>query len=207
MGRLSDVQANNPHRLAGQGDGVFEFCCHIPPATPASWALDPAINEAGDDDPDTPIWYMIRADYTYCYLSIGSVREYDGSPGQVFRDLSSIYYQDVDGTYYRQTLPWFPVSAKRLPCDSRPLGEARYWRHLICNHAGLVPNLTRDNVVDLDISAPASLYSSVMVIQTDDRNDNYPVNDRLDIDQRLVIPNPYEPDWTDPLAQPTHASR
>ena len=56
-------------------------------------------------------------------------------------------------------------------------------------------------------SAPASLYSSVIVVQTDDVNDNYPVNDLLDIDQRLVIPNPYEPDWTDPLAQPTHASR
>ena len=198
-GRLSDVQANNLHPLAAQGDGIFEFCVDISGAA-GSWALIPAADGASAADPDTPIWYMTREDHIYSYPAT-SVR----------RDLSNIRYDDVGGTPYWQTMPWFPVSAVRLPCDTRPMdadGDTileRYHRHLITNYAGLIPNLTRENIVDT--SAPASLYSSVIVVQTDDANDNYPGNDTLDIDRRLVTPNPNEADWPDPLAQPTHATR
>jgi hypothetical protein len=81
----------------------------------------------------------------------------------------------------------------------------RYCRHLVTNYADLIPNLRRDTIADT--TAPASLYSSIMVVQTDDRNNNHPGDDVLDIDRRLVTPNPNEPDWNDPLAQPTHAAQ
>ncbi len=188
-----------PHELAAQGDGIFEFCVDIS-GDPGDWALISALDGGGGATPDTPIWHMTREDYIYSYPAT-SVR----------RDLSNIRYIDVDDNPYWQTMPWFPVSAVRLPCDNRPMnadGTAeRYHRHLITNYAGLIPNLTRENVNAVDLSAPASLYSSVIVVQTDDRNDDQPSNDILDIDRRLVTPNPNEADWPDPLAQPTHAAR
>ena len=191
------MQANTLHPLAAQGDGIFEFCVDIS-GDAGSWALIPAVDGASAADPDTPIWYMTREDHIYSYPAT-SVR----------RDLSNIRYIDVDDNPHWQTMPWFPVSAVRLPCDTRPMnadGTAeRYHRHLITNYAGLIPNLTRENIADT--SAPASLCSSVIVVQTDDRNDDQPSNDILDIDRRLVTPNPNEADWPDPLAQPTHAAR
>ena len=198
-GRRSSVQDNQPHALAQQGDGVFEFCADISGAA-GTWALMPAIDGGGGADPDTPIWYMTRENYLYSYPGAGTRR-----------DLANIRYVDVNATAYWQTMPWFPVSAVRLPCDNRPMDAnsdgmlERYCRHLVTNYADLIPNLRRDTIADT--TAPASLYSSVIVVQTDDRNNDYPGDDVLDIDRRLVIPNPNEADWNDPLAQPTHAAQ
>ncbi|MFP3904213.1 MAG: hypothetical protein ACLFWB_08250, partial [Armatimonadota bacterium] len=198
-GRLSDIQDGRPHEISKQGDGVFEFCMNLSGGA-GSWALEPATDDGGTAEPDTPIWYMTRRDYLYSYPS-----------SETRRQLTNIRYQDADGNNYWQHLPWFPVAASRLPSDSRP-GDwdgddttERYFKHMVVNHAGLIMNLSRRNVPDR--SAPAVLTSSVLTIQTEDANDNYPGNDTLDIDRRLVIPDPARRDWTDPLAQPTDASR
>jgi hypothetical protein len=81
----------------------------------------------------------------------------------------------------------------------------RYHRHLVTNYAGMIANLTRENISDT--SAPASLYSSVIEVLTNDGANDNPADDILDIDRRKVIPNPNQMDWPDPLTQPTHASR
>ena len=198
-GRSSLVQAGTPHALATQGDGVFEFCCDISGA-PGTWALAPAVDAGGVDDPDTPIWHMAREDYIYSYPATG-----------VRRELANIRYADVDGNAYWQNMPWFPVAARRLVSDKRVMdyeGDGvyeRYHRHLVTNYAGLITNLTRENVADT--SAPASLYSSIIEVRTNDGANDYPGDDILDIDRRMVIPDPNMPDWPDPLAQPIHATR
>jgi hypothetical protein len=198
-GRLSSIQNGSPHPLSQRGDGVFEFCMNFS-GGPGAWTLEPSVDGAGDPLPNTPIWYMTRQDYLYSFPASNTRRH-----------LSNIRYQDVDGNMYWQTLPWFPVSASRVPSDSRPMDsdgdgtQERYFRHMVVNHAGLISNLTRRNVPDT--SAPASLHSNVMTVTTDDGNDDNPGNDRLDIDRRTVIPDPNGPDWTDPLAQPTHAGK
>lgn len=198
-GRLSLVQAKTPHALAAQGDGVFEFCCDIGGA-PGTWALAPAVDAGGAPEPDTPIWHMAREDYVYSYPTTG-----------VRRELANIRYTDVDGTPYWQNMPWFPVAARRLVSDKRLMdyeGDGvyeRYNRHLITNSAGLIANLTRENV--RDTSAPASLGSSIIEVRTNDGANDYPADDILDIDRRTVIPDPNSGDWPDPLAQPTYATR
>ena len=198
-GRSSLVQAGTPHALAAQGDGVFEFCCDISGA-PGTWALAPAVDAGGVDEPDTPIWHMAREDYIYSYPATG-----------VRRELANIRYADVDGNAYWQNMPWFPVAARRLVSDKRVMdyeGDGvyeRYHRHLVTNYAGLITNLTRENVADT--TAPASLYSSIIEVRTNDAANDYPGDDILDIDRRTVIPDPNMPDWPDPLAQPTFATR
>ncbi len=198
-GRSSMVRDRTPHVLAAQGDGVFEFCCDIGGA-PGTWALTPAVDAGGQPDPDTPIWHMTREDYVYSYPTAGTRRE-----------LANIRYVDVDGNAYWQNMPWFPVAARRLVSDKRLMdyegdGVAeRYQRHLITNYAGLVANLTRENVADT--SAPASLYSSIIEVRTNDGGNNHPADDIIDIDRRTVIPDPNVPDWPDPPAQPTFATR
>jgi hypothetical protein len=198
-GRLSRVQDNAPSPLAALGDGVFEFVVDIS-GSPDAWRMVPATDAGGGPLADTPVWYMTREDFMYSY------------PGSsTRRDLTNVRYEDVDGNAYWQNMPWFPVAATRLPMDNRPMdadgdgNPERYHRHLVVNHAGMTANMTRSNVDDT--SAPAVLGPSVMVVQTDDAADNYPGNDTLDIDVRHVIPNPYDFDWPDPLAQPTSAAR
>lgn len=198
-GRMSQVQANEPSPLAARGDGVFEFVVDIGGA-PGSWRLVSATDDGGNALADTPVWYMTREDFLYSYPGTGQRR-----------DLTNIRYVDVGGNSYWQTMPWFPVAARRLPTDNRPMdanGDGnieRYHRHLIVNHAGMTANMTRATVDD--ITPPAVLGPSVMVVQTNDADDNYPGNDTLDIDVRHVIPNPYDFDWPDPLAQPTSAAQ
>jgi hypothetical protein len=101
---------------------------------------------------------------------------------------------------------WNPVAAERLPSDLRPTGAGeRMQRHLVTNYAELIQNLTRDNV--RSTVAPASLFSSVFAVGTDDRNNDDPNDDRHDIDRREVIPDPHELDWPDPFNQPAYAER
>lgn len=206
-GRKSDVEQGNLSSVAGLGEGVFEFAVDTSGA-PGTWRLIPAVDDGGTATPNTPIWYMTRQDYIF---SILDREDPDNAASQVRRDLSNLHYEDVDGNSYWQTLPWFPVSAKRLPSDQRWThyiyndSWARYSKHLVVNSAGIIPNLTSDSSVD--DSAPASLASSIMVVTSSDGGDQYPENDVLDIDRRLVVPDPNGLPWPDPLSQPTHAAQ
>ena len=65
---------------------------------------------------------------------------------------------------------------------------------------GCRPAEARDRPIVLD-------PSSIIEVRTNDVANDYPGDDILDIDRRTVIPDPNMPDWPDPLAQPTFATR
>jgi hypothetical protein len=204
-GRLANISATNaPHYLAAQGAGVFEYCIDISGAAGA-WARFPAANDGtatllGNAYPtvsgDDPMWWFTRLNYMYVNTS-------PASPTR--RTLTNIEYKDKDGTDHWLGMGWSPVSAIRLPTDRRPVNGHRLARHLVTNAAQIVQNLSRDNVNDE--VAPASLFSSVFVVSTDDLNDAAPNNDIHDLSRAEVIPDPADADWTDPFNQPTFADR
>ena len=189
-----------PHFLATMGAGVFEYCVDISSASPASWARVPAT--AGSQlTADDPIWWFTRLNYIYRDPLAASPTR---------RSLTNLRYRDVDGADHWLEMPWNPVSAIRLPADARPLSNGgRLERHLVTNSTQIVQNLSRDNAHSAasDSLGPASLFSSVIVISTDDGNDNAPANDVHDLDRREVIPDPNDADWSDPFSQPSYADR
>lgn len=201
-GRLQQIAPNiPPHFLAEQGAGVFEYAINVGSA-PGNWGryatedADPTMNPAVSTD--DPIWWFTRLNYIYRDVSAGSRRS-----------LTNLRYADNDGSIHLLDMPWNPVSAIRLPADRRPIAGQRQARHLVTNYAELTQNLNRNNVRSAasDAAAPASLFSSVLVIDTDDRNDFAPDNDAHDLDRREVIPDPADADWSDPFNQPTYADR
>jgi len=204
-GRLATMRAGQPtHFLGAQGAGIFEFEIFRDPdagtwsrVTPDDVAGGPAVTS------DDPNWWFTRRNYTYWdpYNRDNDHR----------RGLTNIHYDDAgaadddDDPAHWLDMAWNPVSAIRLPVDRRPVGGQRQVRHLVANYAEIIQNLTRDNVVDK--SSPASLFSSVFVVSSDDNNDNAPENDLHALDRREVIPDPHEPDWPDPINQPAYADR
>lgn len=194
-GRWQMVQAGTPHVLAAQGAGVFEFAVNVGGAA-GTWALDPAVDATTTPAtamPDDPIWRFTGLNYTFSIPATG-----------VRRQLANINYTDADGVARWLPMGWDPVAAKRVPSDLRPTAAGeRVQRHLITNHAELIQNLNRANVNSN--GAPASLFSSVFVVESDDRVNNDPNDDLHDIDRREVIPDPHELDWPDPFNQPAYA--
>ena len=202
-GRLQTaVGGNRPaHHLAAQGAGVFEYCMDVTGARARIPAVDDA-SAAPVVTLDDPIWWFTRTNYLYS--------------GGARRSLTNIRYFDAGETpdpdatkgHYLETV-WNPVSAMRLPVDRRPVllgaGFRRQARHLVTNYVEIVQNLSRENVYDTE--APASLFSSVFAVNTDDRYDARPENDLHDLDRREVIPDPNDADWTDPFNQPAFADR
>ncbi|MEN6301624.1 MAG: hypothetical protein ABFD96_02825 [Armatimonadia bacterium] len=202
-GRLASMQAGQPtHFLGAQGAGIFEFEIRNPGTGWQRWlATDVAGGPAVTAD--DPTWWFTRRNYTYWdpYNLDNDHR----------RGLTNIHYDDAgnadddDDPAHWLDMAWNPVSAIRLPVDRRPVGGQRQVRHLVANYAEIIQNLTRDNVVDK--SSPASLFSSVFVVSSDDNNDNAPENDLHALDRREVIPDPHESDWPDPINQPAYADR
>jgi hypothetical protein len=188
-GRLRKVEAGTAHSLANEGAGVFEFQLWTGGA-PGTWGLVPAAS-GGETRPDDPMWHFTQLDYRY------------GNNER--RPVSNVLYDD-GGTLRWLDMGWNPVSAMRIAGDRRATGnDDRMQYHLITNYAQLVQNMNRANVVDH--SAPASLFSNVFVVATNDYNNVDPYDDRKDIDRREVIPDPNELDWPDPLNQPAYAER
>lgn len=223
MTRLAEIVAGQPvvvklgmnappHFLATQGAGVFEYCINISGA-PATWSRFPATDANPGDTmnitADDPIWWFTRPNYLF------------GDPASASptrRSLTNVRYSDVDGTTHWMEMAWNPVSAMRLPADTRPVNGQRQSRHLVTNYAEIIQNLNRDSLHSNlnrtagtsdanDAIGPASLFSSVLVINTDDRTDNAPDNDLHDLDRREVIPDPNDADWSDPFNQPAYADR
>ena len=196
-GRYQMVQAGTPHTLAAQGAGVFEFAINVG-GTVGTWALQPAEDDSVTPAtllPDDPIWRFTGLNYTFSIPATG-----------IRRALSNIYYTDADGVQRWLSLGWDPVAAERVPGDLRPTAAGeRIQRHLITNYAEMIQNLNRANVNSG--VAPASLFSSVFVVETDDGVNNDPSDDLHDIDRREVIPDPHELDWPDPFNQPAYAER
>lgn len=194
-GRARMVADGRPHVLAQEGAGVFEFAINVSGA-PGTWALEPAVDIAsGTVLPDDPIWRFTTLNYTFSDPAT-NLRRY----------LTNLRYTDADGVERWLPMGWDPVAAKRLPGDLRPTGAGeRIQRHLITNYAELIQNLNRANA-NTSV-APASLFSSVFAVNSDDRNNNDPNDDLHDIDRREVVPDPNELDWPDPFNQPTYAER
>ena len=225
-----------PHYLSLQGAGVFEYCINIS-GPPATWARfpavdsDPAHSKAPPKDPETgfdpvrdpivtvtaddPIWWFTRPNYMYGSFNYipGNAKYLWPAPSSGVRpprrSLSNLLYRDVDAANYWLEMGWNPVSSLRLPADTRALNGERQSRHLVTNYAEIIQNLNRDNARSAasDSIGPASLFSSVLVINTDDRNDNAPDNDLHDLDRREVIPDPTDADWSDPFNEPAYADR
>lgn len=214
-GRLNNIGTGlTPHWLGGQGAGIYEFAMDISDTTaPYDWARISPTDVAGGATvtADDPIWTFNNLNYTYGSFTYNyATRQLTAGTR---RSLTNIAYRDVGETASDPVrwleLPWCPVSCQRLPADQRTVsvgaGTGRVARHLVTNYAELIQNLNRDNVNDL--GAPAMLFSSVFVVTTDDVNDNAPENDVHEMDRREVIPDPHEPDWTDPINQPAYAAR
>lgn len=193
------------HWLSYHGAGVFEFALDISGA-PGTWTRLNATDIAGGApvSADDPIWQFTQLDYTYSSYTM------DYSTGQLTsgtrRSLTNILYRDpADNIDKWLEMPWQPVSCQRLAGDISVGSNRLSVRHMITNYAELIQNLRRDNIEAR--SAPAMLSSSVFVVDTDTVADAAPENDVHELDRREVIPNPHEPDWTDPLNQPAYAYR
>jgi hypothetical protein len=205
-GRLANLATGiPPHFLAAEGAGVFEFALDISDTTaPYVWPRFAPTDAPGGPTVtvDDPVWWFTRRNYMYSDPAAGTRRS-----------LTNLAYRDAgetpaDPVHYLE-MPWNPVSCSRLPTDRRPVNVGgvfhRQARHLVTNYAELIQHLTRDNTASL--TAPPSLYSSVFVAATDDLYDAAPENDTHELDRREVIPDPHEPDWTDPINQPAYADR
>lgn len=195
-----------------QGAGIFEFQI-ARDATTGVWARVAPTNVAGGPPvtADDPNWWFTKLNYLLWGLTYNPNGDVDPASLANRRGLTNIHYDDAgaadddDDPAHWLDMAWNPVSAIRLPVDRRPVGGQRQVRHLVANYAEIIQNLTRDNVVDK--SSPASLFSSVFVVSSDDNNDDAPENDLHALDRREVIPDPHEPDWPDPINQPAYADR
>jgi hypothetical protein len=86
-----------------------------------------------------------------------------------------------------------PASAELLPTG----------RHLIANYCGVIERLNKRLLGQTGL-VPTS---EVLEVDTDDGGDSNPANDDHFLDPRRFIPDPYGPDWADPLTAPVYASR
>ncbi|MCX7598401.1 MAG: hypothetical protein N2512_05980 [Armatimonadetes bacterium] len=111
---------------------------------------------------------------------------------------------------YRLT-PWSSIA---MPGAARPL-EKRFvptsvellptGRRLIANSAGLVERLTKRALGQTGVVTTAEVFE----VETNDGGEEPPdpANDQHVIDRRRIIPDPYGPDWPDPLIYPVYAHR
>lgn len=96
-----------------------------------------------------------------------------------------------DGTtHYKR---FMPTSIQVLPNG----------RRLIANNSGLIERLTKQAVGRTGIVCSSEVFE----VETDDQGDLDPINDAHQVDPRLIIPDPYGPDWADPLIAPAYAER
>lgn len=167
------------------GAGVFEFRVNYgtPPGLIAS------VYGA-----DVPVWIMAEnpfrmngaAPASSCYRY-----EYDPAGGSYL--LRPWFNITMPGTGGVLTKRFVPASAQVLPTE----------RRLIANCAGLVERLTKLALGQTGIVPTAEVFE----VETDDGGDLDPANDRHFIDRRRIIPDPFGPDWTDPLISPVYADR
>lgn len=173
--------------FAGQdpGAGVFEFRVSHG-STPG---LIPSAHGA-----DVPVWIMGERPF----------RVNGAAPA------SSCYrydYDPSDGSYALR--PWLNIL---LPGTGQPL-EKRFvptsvellpdGRRLIANASGLVERLTKRALEQTGVVTTAEVFE----VETDDGGDLDPTNDRHFTDRRRIIPDPFGPEWTDPLIYPVYAHR
>ena len=168
------------------GAGVFEFR--------VSYGASPGLIPS-DPGADVPVWIMAErpvrvtgggAPAAACY-------RYD--------------YNPADGSYALR--PWFNITmpgsgstlAKRfVPSSAQTLPTGR---RLIANCAGIVERLTKRALGQTGVVPTSEVFE----VETLDGGDLDPANDRHLIDRRRIIPDPFGPDWPDPLISPVYADR
>jgi hypothetical protein len=202
QGRLSRWQAGQKwysvfddpaHNLRGvdPGAGVFEFRVSYRPAS-----LGLVASERG---PDIPIWMFTER--PYCVDAT--------QPNPDLNARVDCYRYDYDagaGTVVAR--PWFRI----------PLPSGAYWykrflptsvqrlstgRHLIANNSGLVERLTKAAISQTGVVCSSEVFE----VETQDQNNADPLDDVHLVDPRRLIPDPYGPDWPDPLIAPVYAER
>ncbi len=143
----------------------------------AASGLMPSEEPAGTLNPDAPHWRFTQVEY-------------------------SAMQDPATGVHYFQIpLPNGSRYVKRfLPTCCQVLMDGS---HLIANNSGLIERLTKSAIRRTGVVCTPEVF----VVDTDDQGDNYAGNDAHVVDPRKLIPDPYGPDWPDPLTMPNYAER
>ncbi|MBC7286619.1 MAG: hypothetical protein H5T86_00950 [Armatimonadetes bacterium] len=143
-----------------------------------SSGLIPGEEPAGTPNSDAPIWRFSQLEYS-------SMRD----------SATGIYYFRIplpDGTTYNK--PFLPTSCQVLPDG----------KHLISSNSGLVERLTKAAIRQTGVVCTPEVFE----VATDPgTNPSYALDDAHAVDARAIIPDPYGPDWRDPLVLPAYAER